>query len=191
MEEQQAAGQEAGKVHVGGYKKSDGTKVSEYERAPPGSAQPGKRSAPDTPTNPDGKREAGQSEFKRPLMTVEEYLELALRDQAEALQRLTEGDAEKRALVERDAAVNAAAPTAESVSRGPPGIDQFLDDVQAEAQHKGMVESDVVNSIMRNAVETKYNDEGGEWGKGSLVPHLQMAGLFDTALAVQSLQYKF
>ena len=198
---QDAAREAPSKIHVGGYKKADGTKVSEYARAPPGGA---KRPAEegDTPT-PEG------SFLKKPLMSVEEYLDMALKDQATsrhalcpssinhvlpkaaALRYMADGDPVNQTIIEQDAASNAAAQIPEDPME-PPGLDQFLVDIQAEATHKHMLGADIVQSIITNATQHKYDDEvEGSWGKTSLVPHLQMAGLYDTALLVQSLQYKF
>jgi len=94
----------AAKVRVGSYKKSDGTKVSDYERTHPGrgrnegkgAARSGRGEKRQTregeaddksnaqtstppPVHPSG--DPKEPEFKKPLMSVEEYLELALRDQ--------------------------------------------------------------------------------------------------------------
>lgn len=177
--------QEAPKVHVGGYKKSDGTKVSEYQRAPPGGT---KRS--DQEANGERPKTEG-SLLKKPLMSVEEYLDMALKDQAAALKYMADGDPVNQTLIEQDAASNSAAQIPEEAME-PPGLDQFLVDIQAEATHKHMLGADIVQSIIKNATEHKYDDGlEGSWGKTSLVPHLQMAGLFDTALLVQSMQYKF
>jgi hypothetical protein len=190
------------KVKVGSYKKSDGTKVSDYQRALPGRAANAvdakKRSASDQeeeegndapPKDPRGE----EPEMKRiQQMSVEEYLEMALQDQEKAINTLVTGHKLDEALVAQDAHTNAAIADAPVEEKGPAGFDDFLAQLQAEAESRGLMGSDVVQSIVTNAMNRRYDDdEPGAWGKGSLVPHLQMAGLYDTALTVQSMQFKF
>lgn|SRR6185369_16467616 len=181
MADQEATQSEAPppKIHVGGYKKSDGTKVSDHERSLPGG------------TKRPGQEKEGGSLLKKPLMTVEEYLEMALRDQGAALKYMADGDPVNQELIEQDAASNQAAQIPENMD--PPGLDQFLVDLEDEARRKGLLDVRDVQSIFKHAAEHQYNDSDDPraWGKGALVPHLQKAGLFDTALMVQSMQYKF
>jgi|WetSurMetagenome_2_1015567.scaffolds.fasta_scaffold00597_7 hypothetical protein len=214
---------EDAKVHVGGYKKADGTKVTQYERAPPG-----KRSAPDGEQQGDqGKPEAavdpvsptdGAALKKRLPMSPEEYLEMALRDQATyrslrkiigvagsdglvyanrwemqaaALDYMAGNDPVNKAIIASDAASEAAAQIPENDPQ-PGGVDQFLADLEAEATARNLTASKTVYDIIQNALNHQYDDEAPPpYGKGCLVPHLQMAGLMDTALTVQSMQYKF
>lgn len=111
--------------------------------------------------------------------------------QASAIDQLVEGNELDEALVARDAAANAAAQLPEE-DLGPPGAEEFLDDVYNEASQRGILDSNDVQSIMKHTNDHRYDDEEpNAWGKGTLVPHLQMAGLWDAALKVQSMQYKF
>ncbi len=120
---------------------------------------------------------------KRPAMNVHEYLEMVLRDQASgAVQRLVEEDPSKAGVVARDAAANA--PPAV------PGRMHFVNDVKAAARKLERTGDDDIKGIISNAWNKKYDDDG-EWGKRSLVPHLQTAGLFDLAMRVMSGQYTF
>jgi hypothetical protein len=191
------------KIKVGSYKKSDGTKVSDYQRALPGRASNAgdsnkKRPASDSEGNgndetPPKDPRGTEPDMKRiQQMSVEEYLEMALQDQTKAINALVTGHKLDEALVAQDAQTNAAIAEEPVEEDGPAGFDAFIAQLQAEAESRGLEGSDMVKSILTNAMNRRYDDEEpGAWGKGSLVPHLQMAGLYDTALTVQSMQFKF
>ena len=134
------------------------------------------------PTEPDV---VAQPPPPKRAMTVDEYLQHALREQAELLERQMTGagDPAKEAAVARDVALN--------TPPEPPGKSHFIADLKREAKAAGLEGDHTVNSIIINALSHHYDDHDGDWGKASLVPHLQEVGLFQTANRVMEMQYKF
>jgi hypothetical protein len=188
------------KIPVSSYKKSDGTKVSQYKRSIPARSGGGKRATRDDgdgegqqddtpPADPRGHPKKPATET--PRYTMEEYVAMAIEDHANAVNALVDGNELDEALVRGDAASNAAAQIPEE-ELGPAGFEDFLQDLEDEARENNVLNSDIVQSIILNASEQRYHDDApGSWKKHSLQCHLQKAGLPRTTLKVQSQQYIF
>jgi len=174
-----------GGVKVSSYTKGNGIKVTEHERGPPAGGKR-ERTPPKDKDPKDGKekKEDAEAPPKR-LMTVDEYLEMTLREQREAvIAESVAGDPAKQELVDKDEAANAPPPE-------PPGRTRFLADMLEEARQQGIASDHNVNAIRVNVLAGRYNDVGGDWGKMCLIPHLQLAGCFRMAERVAEGEYRY
>ena len=172
----------AAAVKVSSYEKGSGTKVSEHERAPPGGG--GGASKREAPSDPPAAQEPEKR--SKSAMTVEEYLQMDLREQQAKLVALTVGnDPLKAALVERDAEMNKPPPE-------PPGVNRFIADLKQVAKAIGREKDKTVNSIVINALNKMYSeDKTGGQGLFTLHSHLKLAGLDDLAEHVIMQKYSF
>jgi hypothetical protein len=164
-------------VKVSSYERGAGIKVGEYERAPPG-----KREAPADP--PAAVKESEKR--AKQGMTVEEYLQMDLREQQAKLVDMTVGgDPVKAALVERDAEMNKPPPE-------PPGVNRFIADLKQVAKAAGKSGDKTVNSIVINALNKMYSEDNkGGQGLFTLHSHLKLAGLDALAEEVIMQKYSF
>lgn len=189
------------KIAVGSYKRSDGTKVSQYKRTAP-SEEPasGKKKGQETAAPPEkgGKKSSGKAADpapqKKPSMSVDEYLAQPWVDKVR--QQIGQ-DKEAAGLVQRDTArakhhaeQNAAIlkeQQGEPGSKG--GYKEFHSALVKTLESRGFTNENGM-AILKQLENGDYHDTG-PMQKRSLVPHLGMAGLEDLAKDVMNQKYTF
>jgi hypothetical protein len=190
------------KIAVGSYKRSDGTKVSQYKRtAPPANAadepagkkESGKKGAEPGPGKKAGPGEEAASQ-KKPTMTVDEYLAQPWVDK---IRQQIGQDKEAAGLVQKDTArakqhaeQNAAIlkeQQGEPGSKG--GYKEFHSALVKTLESRGFTNENGM-AILKQLENGDYHDTGS-MQKRSLVPHLGMAGLEDLAKDVMNQKYTF
>ena len=191
------------KIEVGSYKRSDGTKVSQYKRtAPPANAadepagkkesgkkgaEPGKKSGTGEAAAPDGSQ-------KKPTMTVDEYLAQPWVDK---IRQQIGQDKEAAGLVQKDTArakqhaeQNAAILKEQQGEPGAKGgYKEFHSALVKTLESRGFTNENGM-AILKQLENGDYHDTGS-MQKRSLVPHLGMAGLEDLAKDVMNQKYIF
>lgn len=190
-------GNGGGRVKVGGYTRSDGTKVSDHKRSAPG-AQPASKS--DDNPGQEVEEEEGKQQPPPKKMTIDEYLNQPWVDK---IAHQIGTDPEKAALANGDAQAEknrvaretAIADAQAEKAKG--GFNAFRTALLKEMRSKGYSENEPVpdhlhaaSEILRRLDEGMYHDEGS-MQKRSLVPHLGDAGLHSLAVQVMNMKYKF
>lgn len=179
-----AGGKKKSGIPVNEYTRSDGTKVSNHKRSAPSSSDQQEEDKP---------KDEGASEAKRPTMTLEEFLS---QPWVEKISRQINGDKDKAALADKDAAAAKEYHDRENAraaahAKGPLGgfkefkaaFDRALKET-GYTNEKGM-------AVRKQLDEGMYHDDGGAIHTRVLVPHLGDAGLNELANDVMNMKYTF
>jgi hypothetical protein len=184
------------KIAVGSYKRSDGTKVSQYKRTAP-SEEPasGKKKGQDAAGGGKKSSEtAAEPAPKKPSMTVDEYLAQPWVDK---IRQQVGDNKEKAGLVQKDTArakhhaeQNAAILKEQQGEPGEKGgYKEFHAALVKTLESRGFTNENGM-AILKQLENGDYHD-AGPMQKRSLVPHLGMAGLEDLAKDVMNQKYTF